>query len=421
MTSKTDSLVIILISMLICTTSVSAQNSTASPYSMFGVGQLVQREDASAAGMGHTGIAIAPNEWINISNPAAINNLDSTTFYINFQMKAFYAREESEMEHSSVSRANIDGIAMAFRAKKWWGIALGYTPYSTVGYNIDEPRTVYGDGSEYIVKYEGSGGLSRAYLNNAFSFWKKHISIGASAGVLWGTFTNKESAFFSGSLNGENIYNTRKYTCNNLFMEYGIQFHFNIGENNFRFGATFNDKKSMKSSYRQVVSNDISSQLFLEEKIATRDEFAVPRSYGFGFAYTRNKFLVTADYKYSYWSKVPSSKYKESILYQDNWSIGGGIQYSPGKREDPFYKRMRYRLGYFYSTENMLIHQTDFDEYGVTAGITIPLGRWNNSIVVAYEHLNRGTLDNGFIKETYKIFKISFNIRETWFLKSKFE
>ena len=420
MTSKTDSLVIILISMLVCT-SVSAQNSTASPYSMFGVGQLVQREDASAAGLGHSGIALAPNEWINISNPAAINNLDSITFYLNFQMKAFYAREESEMEHASTYRANIDGISMAFRAKPWWGIAFGYTPYSTVGYNIEEPRTVYGDGSEYTVKYEGSGGLSRAYWNNAFSFLKRHISVGASAGVLWGTFTNKESAYFSGSLNGENIYNTRKYTCNNLFFEYGMQFHFNIGQNNFRFGATFSDKKKMKSSYRQVVSNDISSQLFLEEKIATANEFAVPRSYGAGLAYTRNKFVLTGDFKFNKWSKIENAKYKESITYQDNWSIGGGLQYSAGKRDDPFYKRMRYRLGYYYATENMIIHQTKFDEYGVTAGITIPLGRWNNSIVIAYEHVSRGTLDNGFVKETYKNFKISFNIRETWFVKSKFD
>lgn len=406
--------------MLACT-SVSAQNSTASPYSMFGVGLLVHREDASAAGMGHAGIAVAPNEWINIANPAAINNLDSTTFYLNFQMKAFHAKAESEMEDQSVTRANIDGIAMAFRVKKWWGMALGYTPYSTVGYNITETRYVYGDDSEYTLKYEGSGGLSRAYWNNALSVFNRHLSFGASVGVLWGTFTNKETAVFSGTLNGENVYNTRKYTCNNLFFEYGVQFHFNLGQNNFRFGAIYSDKRAMRSSYRQVVSNDISSQLFLEEKIATKGEFSVPRSYGGGIAYTRGKFMATGDFRYNEWGSIENVKYKESVYYKDNYTIGGGIQYSAGKREDPFFKRMRYRLGYYYSTENIVVRQTKFDEYGVTAGLTIPLGRWNNSIVIAYEHVRRGTLENGLVKETYKNIKLSFNIRETWFLRSKID
>ena len=420
MTSKTGSLTIILLSLLTCI-NISAQNSTSSPYSMFGVGMLVQREDASSAGMGHAGIAVAPSECLNIANPAAINNLDSTTFYLNFQMKAYYAHQESEMEKQSVTRANIDGLAFGFRVKKWWGMALGYTPYSTVGYSIVEPRTVYGDGSEYTVKYTGSGGLSRAYWNNALSVFKNHLSFGASLGVLWGTFTNKETAIFSGSLNGENIYNTRKYTCNNLYFEYGMQFHFDIGKNNFRFGATYNSQRSMRSSYRQIVSNDISSQLFLEEKIATKDEFKVPQCFGAGIAYTRGKFMATADFKYNKWGDIENAKYKESITYKDNYVIGGGIQYSAGKREDPFFKRMRYRLGYYYSTENIIVKQQKLDEYGVTAGLTIPLGRWNNSIVIAYEHLTRGTLENGLVKETYKNIKISFNIRETWFLKSKFD
>ncbi|MCQ2227536.1 MAG: hypothetical protein MJZ01_06485 [Bacteroidales bacterium] len=400
----------------------NAQNSVSSPYSMYGIGMLNHRENVAAAGLGHAGIALAPSEWVNISNPAGIAGLDSLSFYFNVQMKWYKAKAYTMYERQTVYKGNIDALMMGFRGTKWWSMAFGYVPYSSVGYNLWEQRSVYGSDAMYTLKHSGSGGLQQAFLTNAVTFFN-HLSLGINCGVVWGTFERKESAIFSDELKGENVYNSKKYTCNNLFCEFGLQFDFNIGKyNNFRFGATYNRYRKMRSSYRQIVSNDISAELFLDNKIPPLDEFAIPETFGGGFAYTRKKFTATADFKYAKWSDVKNVKYGEpASSYKDTKSIGGGVEFAPGEPTSPFYKRMRYRAGYHHTTDYVGVHNVYQDRNSVTLGLTVPLGRSRNSVSVAYEYQDHGTLDYGLVKEEFHNFKFALQIREIWFMKSKFE
>lgn len=421
MTVKIYSIIISLVA-LCFSGAIKAQNSTCSPYSFFGIGTLANSGDAHAAGMGHTGIALAPRDWVNVSNPAGLSQLDSCTFYFNFQLKGLYYHNETDIERQSGYSGNIDGITMGFRTAKWWTMALGYMPFSNVGYKINEIKTVAGaDDLDYKVTYTGSGGLQRAYWNNSFSFWKKHIVIGASVGALWGSFTKKETANFADAIYGENIYNTKKYTCNNFFFEFGAQFNFDLGQNNFRFGGVFSEKTELLSSYDHIVNNDVSSQLFFDDETPLRNEFCVPRSYGLGFAYSRKRFVFSADWRASEWSSVSNAKFSESCTFKDNWSVGGGAEYAFGNYDDPFYKRLKLRLGYSFQKDYLVLRGYRSDNKGVTAGITIPMGRYRNSIVISYQYQHRGTIDAGMIEEKVKSIKIALNIRETWFLKSKFD
>lgn len=420
MTKKTVSILSIITLLLAATLPAWAQNSTSSPYSLYGVGTLTPKEDATSAGMGHTGVGLAPNNWVNLANPAALNKLDSTTFYFNLQLKGFYARERTSKQSQSVYSANIDGITMAFRVTKWWAAALGYAPYSTVGYNMSDQNYIIGAETKYNIRHTGSGGLQQAFINNSITFFR-HLSVGVSTSALWGSITKTETAEFGAALGGETIYNTKKYTMNNMFFEYGLQYDFNIGKNNFRLGAVYNDKTHLYSSYDHIVSNDVSSELFFDDTTPLKDDFYVPKSYAAGISFTRNKLVVAADAKYSEWSAVRNVKFRETAKYQDNWSIGGGFQYSAGEYNDPFYKRIRYRLGYYYTTDYLKLRGAKLDSYSITAGLTIPMGRWNNAIVVAYEYQHRGSVFNGMVEENVHNVKLALNIRETWFVKTKFE
>lgn len=416
-----DKSILIILITLFAVTTAEAQNSTASPYSMFGVGVLSQREDVTAAGLGHTGVALAPSKWVNISNPAGINNLDSITFYFNLQLKAFYANLNNGSYSQSVYSGNLDGLTMAFRATHWWTVALGYTPYSSVGYTMDSEKLIIGTNTLYTTTHKGSGGLSQGYINNAFTFFK-HISLGISTSALWGSIWKKETAKFADALGGEDIYNDKKYTMNNLYFEYGLQFDFNIKKANIRFGGTFNEKTNLRSSYDHIVSNNISSELFFDDVTPLKGEFSVPRSYAGGVSINRPRFLFTADFRYNEWSNVKNVKFRETVKFRDNWSTGCGIEYKMnGAMDDYFFKRLALRLGYFYEKNYLKMRGAVLDKYGVTAGVTIPLGHWNNAIVVSYEYLKNGSTFNGMVEEKYNNFKIALNIRETWFLKSKFE
>ncbi len=385
---------------------------------MYGVGIITPKEDVAAAGMGHSGIALAPSEWVNISNPAGLANLDSLTFYFNFQMRAFYAREYAgQHEKASVYSANIDGISMAFRGRKWLAFALGYSPYSTVGYNMSEVKTIVGSTDTYRVQHSGSGGLSQAFFDAAVTLFD-HWTIGGNFSVIWGNIENLEVAYFSETIGGEDIFNKRNYSVNNIYWELGTQFDFNIGQNNFRFGAVYAPKVWLHSSYDQTIYNSIQE---LESDDSTPDRFYIPRYYGAGFSYARKKFLGTVEYKVSEWGDVPNTKFKEKVNFRNTYTLSGGLQYAPGNPDDPFYKRLRYRVGGFYGRDYLDLASVNLMQKGFTLGVSIPLGRTQNSVSVSYERLNRGTLSNGMIKEKFNNFKIAINIRETWFLRSKFE
>ncbi len=384
---------------------------------MYGVGIITPKEDAAATALGHSGIALAPNEWVNISNPAGISNLDSLTFYFNFQFRGFYAREHSGYETATVYSANIDGITMGFRGRKWLAMAIGYAPYSTVGYRMSETKDIVGTDSQYTNEHSGSGGLSQAFINAAFTLFN-HWTIGGNFSVIWGNIEHLEKACFSESIGGEDIYNKRNYAVNNIYWEVGTQFDFNIGDNNFRFGAMYAPKMWLHTSYKQTIYNSIQE---LETDDSTPNRFYIPRYYGAGFTFERHKLLGTIEYKVSEWGDVENTKFKENVSFRDTYTVSGGLQYSPGKPDDPFYKRMRYRVGGFYGRDYLDLQSVNLMQSGFSLGLTVPLGRSRNAITVSYERQNRGTTANGMIEEKFNNFKVALNIRETWFLRSKFE
>lgn len=408
----------LLASALGSATTTMAQNSTSSPYSIYGIGVINQKEDVATAGLGHSGIALAPSEWLNISTPAGIGKLDSLSFYFNINLKGFYAREEAGYERASIYSANIDGISLGFRSRKWLAFALGYAPFSSVGYKIDEYKKIVGSGEEYKVEYTGSGGLSQAYFNAAVTLFN-HWTIGGNFSVLWGTIEKLESSYFSQAIGGEDIFNKRKYQANNIYWEIGTQFDFNIGENNFRFGAIYAPKTWLHTSYDQTVYNSVSRELFHDD--STPERMYVPRIYGAGMAYQRKKFLGTVEFKVSEWGAVSDVKFKDRANLRDTYTISGGVQYSPGSPNDPFYKRMRYRAGYFYGRDYVDLSEANLMQSGWSLGMTIPLGNSLNALTISYERQHRGTQSNGMIEETVNTVKLGFNIREIWFVRHKFE
>ena len=54
---------------------VIAQNTTNSPTSMFGLGELSTGEGGQYAGLGGTGIALRGNNFLNNANPASLTEL----------------------------------------------------------------------------------------------------------------------------------------------------------------------------------------------------------------------------------------------------------------------------------------------------------------------------------------------------------
>src|SRR4051812_39345257 len=77
------------LSMLCVVFSARAQNSTSSPYSRFGIGDLNSTTFARNLSLGGTEIGLNQGGYINYGNPAAYSNLWYTTYEGAFNFRQY--------------------------------------------------------------------------------------------------------------------------------------------------------------------------------------------------------------------------------------------------------------------------------------------------------------------------------------------
>ena len=155
----------VLISAVFATASVFAfaQSSTNSPYTRFGLGDLSDQVFTSNAAMGGVGNALRSNRHINPINPASYTSVDSLSFMfdVGFSMKS--CNYEENNIRSNARNSSFDYLAIQFRLHPRVGMAIGFTPFSTVGYNFNSTsyasnsitvsvtNTTTGDGGTNVI------------------------------------------------------------------------------------------------------------------------------------------------------------------------------------------------------------------------------------------------------------------------------
>jgi hypothetical protein len=197
---------------------ISAQTST-SPYSRYGIGDLPFHGTTKNLGMGGVALGYSPIYNLNLSNPAAYSSLLLTTFEAAVNMN------QVEMKNGSAVKQDVNNTSFSYfgfgfpvKSKKW-GTGFGLLPYSDVGYSLSETAT-NSDGDAETHTYEGSGGLNQFFISNGYSPFK-NFSIGVTASYLFGTIEQERRIEFPRL---SNYFNTR------INQETSIgSFHFNFG------------------------------------------------------------------------------------------------------------------------------------------------------------------------------------------------
>lgn len=71
---------ILLLTLCHSTLLIYSQNTTNSPTSMFGLGELSTGEGGQYSGLGGAGIALQSYNFLNTANPASLTAIEGTTF-----------------------------------------------------------------------------------------------------------------------------------------------------------------------------------------------------------------------------------------------------------------------------------------------------------------------------------------------------
>ena len=196
---------------------VIAQNTTNSPTSMFGLGELSTGEGGQYAGLGGTGIALRGNNFLNNANPASLTELTEQRFQIDAGiMGAYQIYSQRGASNRSVT-GNLNNLSIGCRIMPRWYGAIFMAPVSSVGYAITLDEEVAGtNGGTISSLFQGEGGLSKMGISTAYLFGKR-FSVGTNLSYVTGTITQTET---QGTATEET--SSYKHT---FYADFGVQYN----------------------------------------------------------------------------------------------------------------------------------------------------------------------------------------------------
>lgn len=294
--------------------SVVAQNNTNLPTSMYGVGELSTSDGGRYAGMGNIGIALNRTGFQNTLNPAAITRMDSTCFIFDVGASVSSARYSFQNDHSSSFMGNPNRFSIGCRILPRWYAMIGAAPYSSVGYMIQTEEEVEGMPGSYTYSlFEGSGGLYRCYLTNAFALTKR-LSVGVNLGIILGTVTQSETQ--------ESAIVEYESSKRAFYADFGIHYEFNTtGSQKWAAGLVFAPSLQVNHENNLTYSNSSTSE-GVDKSYHSRTQY-LPMHIGTGISMTTERWVATADYNYLDWSRNTSSYTSMKYENQHKLNIGG--------------------------------------------------------------------------------------------------
>lgn len=399
--------------LLLISCSVLAQEGTTSPYSYYGIGTLKFRGTVENRAMGGLGV-FSDSIHLNLQNPAAYSDLRLVTFTAAV---SHTANTQKSLEGSrAASTTSLDYFAIGIPMGKL-GMGFGVLPYSSVGYNFFARR------GDELTEYSGKGGLNKTYLSLAYQI-TPNLSIG-----------------IDGQYNFGQIENTTISQKEEL--QYGIQTINNskIGGFSFNFGAMYrtmiskNLELSTSASYtpqldlRSENTREIATVAIRATGMQTIDrrevevpntDFYYPGQFTLGVGLSKPQHWgIGLEYSNHQWDKLNSKTYKsEKASFTNGSSVRLGGYFIPEYNSFVnFYKRVSYRAGMRFEQTGLNFEGQDINEFGISFGLGVPIGRLFSNVNIGLEIGKRGTKSHGLIQENFFNAFMSFSLNDRWFEK----
>ncbi len=290
-----------------------AQNTTNSPNSMFGLGDVSMGNVGKYVGMGGVGIALRSDNFLNGSNPSALTAMDSLKFIYEAGANLSIQKYTSSGKSNSSVTGNVHNLGMGCRFLPFWYAAVGLTPVSSMGYAITIAEPVEGTNNETISSlFEGNGGLSKIYLSNAFKL-NKQLSLGVNLSYIMGNTTQSE---IQGNTTIEEVSYKKAF-----YADFGMQYYRALSKTwNMTLGGVYGYKQQLNLENTLNVTNSSNSESS-SQTLHPKTQF-LPQYFGIGVAFSNERITLTGDYKYTEWSKMVSSNSSVSFVNQNEASVG---------------------------------------------------------------------------------------------------
>jgi len=136
-----------------------------------------------------------------------------------------------------------------------------------------------------------------------------------------------------------------------------------------------------------------------------------------------NSLTILLDAGYQQWSKFTFLGNNQGL--KDQIRLSGGLQWQPNREAvgaGAYFKRSFYRIGGRYNTGYLFLKGNHINEYAVSGGIGLPVGKRIFTVVnLTAEYGMAGTTQNQLIQEKFLRFVIGLTFNDRWFIKPKYD
>lgn len=411
----------------------NAQVTIQSPYSKYGVGNLKGTLLPQLRAMGGASTAIYKPSFfnnINMQNPASYAGINTAT--LDMGMSGSFTTLKNSNQKENSFNGTLSHVALAFNVTTKSALSFGILPYSELGYNFKNTTTLGSKTVDY--KYNGEGGLSKAYLGYGFQIGD-HLRLGANAEYLFGSLSEAKSTELVNDPGAINSRIQSKNTVGGVSFSYGAQYDFRLKNKvSLVLGYSGSSSSSINSKKTQIVTqytNDaLGNELPATDTLSlvenNQANLKLPLTHNIGISLQKdNKWLIAADYRMGKWSNYSVANVNQGL--QDTYGFSVGGQFTPDVTAiNGYFKRVDYRLGFQYDKTYIQTGGKDVLQTAITAGLGLPLSSYARGAFykmnVTAELGQRGPNNSGLLQEKYFKLHLAFTLNDgSWFRRFKFD
>jgi long-subunit fatty acid transport protein len=400
-----------------------AQQGTSSPYSFYGIGDVKFKGTAENRAMG--GLTIYSDSiHLNFQNPASYSNLKLTTFSLGGTYLTTDLETNSQSEKAR--RTAIDYLAVGLPFGKF-GVGFGLMPYSSVGYNIQSNTVATATNPQEIKQYSGTGGINKVFFGVGYALTKK-LSIGIDYSYNFGKIQTYSFRFIEGLQYGSREKNLSDITGG--LLNAGLTFNTPINKklNGFASLTYSPDSKLSSSNFRNIATIQYSStgaEILVQPSDidVANTAITLPSKLAVGFGIGQNKkWMLGTEITFQKSSNM-GNRFNDinNVNYENATRYSFGGFYIPNYNSfSKYYEKIIYRAGIRYENTGLIINNTSIKDYGVTAGVGLPLIGVFSNVNIGVEYGQRGTTSANLVQENYTNITIGFSLNDKWFQKRRF-
>ena len=390
-------IITLLTSIIACTGIATAQNDINLPYSQFGIGSSdMPYTLPMVTRMGGAIYSRSGNNYINPFNPASYGSIEKESFVFDMGFNVQLNTQRTGDNSMYDAAGNVGYLSIGMPVTKWWKLAGGLMPYSSMNYNSVTQQSDTNSYGTMTTRYQGQGGVSQVFAGSAFNIpaWKgANLQAGFNVNYLTGRIQRTISYEFTDNtishwVNSRRLKETK---LSNVLFDFGLQLRQAIGDNyTLGLGLTYKPYRDMKVADNALVYTYYASTEQLidtifparGEEVGFYSRLEQPNTFGIGFSLERNKrWVVAVDATLSGWSGL---RYTEdeghSIFGQSAISYGpysrtaAGFERTGDMDASTYWGRISWSLGVHVEQGAMCLSLADgdrrIDAWGLGAGIS---------------------------------------------------